>query len=63
MRRAERKKIDAQVKVDDPVRASLRKMGEKSRKKQAKKRKMDVLKGRAVPKKKKRKVGEDDDLF
>lgn len=64
LRRAERKKINAQIKVDDPVRASLRKMGERSRKKEAKKRKMDVLKGRALPKKrKKRNVGEDDELF
>ncbi|KAJ6643478.1 Small subunit processome component 20 like [Pseudolycoriella hygida] len=63
LRRAERKKVIAQVKVDDPVRASLRKAGERSRKKVAKKRKMDVLKGRALPKKKKRKIGEDDDLF
>lgn len=63
LRRAERKKIDAQVKVDDPVRAGLRKMGERTRKKEAKKRKMDVLKGRALPKKKKRKIAEDDDLF
>lgn len=64
LRRAERKKLNAQIKVDDPVRASLRKIGERSRKKEAKKRKMDVLKGRALPKKKKkRNVGEDDDLF
>lgn len=63
LRRAERKKLAAQVKVDDPVRASLRKIGERTRKKEAKKRKMDVLKGRALPKKKKRKFAEDDDLF
>ncbi len=63
LRRAERKKLTAQVKVDDPVRASLRKIGERTRKKEAKKRKMDVLKGRALPKKKKRKVADDDDLF
>lgn len=63
LRRADRKKLVAQVKVDDPVRASLRKIGEQTRKKVAKKRKMDVLKGRALPKKKKRKVNEDDDLF
>lgn len=63
LRRAERKKLVAQVKVDDPVRASLRKIGERTRKKEAKKRKMDVLKGRALPKKKKKKFSEEDDLF
>lgn len=62
LRRAERKKLDAQVKVNDPVRAGLRKIGERKRKKEAKKRKMDVLKGRALPKRKKRKVNEDDDF-
>lgn len=63
IKRAERKKLTAQVKVNDPVRAALRKQGEKDRKKVAKKRKMDVLKGRALPKKKKVKRNVDDDMF
>lgn len=64
IRRAERKKITAQVRVNDPVRAAMRKQGEKNRKKVAHKRKMDVLKGRALPKKKKAKRNADiDDMF
>lgn len=64
IKRAERKKLTAQVKVNDPVRAAMRKQGEKNRKKTAQKRKMDVLKGRALPKKKKAKRNVDaDDMF
>lgn len=64
IKRAERKKLTAQVKINNPVRAAMRKQGEKNRKKTAQKRKMDVLKGRALPKKKKvRRTNDDDDMF
>lgn len=64
IKRAERKKLIAQVKVNDPTRAAMRKQGEKQRKKVAHKRKMDVMKGRALPKKKKAKRNvDDDDMF
>ena len=63
IKRAQRKKEVAQEKVKDPVRAAMRKQGEKDRKKVAKKRKMDVIKGRALPKKKKLKRNADDDDF
>lgn len=62
IKRAERKKEIAQIKVYDPVRAAMRKKGEQERKKTAKKRKIDVMKGRALPKKKKIKK-DIDDLF
>lgn len=64
IKRAERRKIVNQVKVLDPHRAALRKEGEKARKRVAHKRKMDVMKGRALPKRKKvRRTDEEDDLF
>lgn len=64
IKRAERKKLIAQVKVNDPARAAMRKHGEQQRKKVAHKRKMDVLKGRALPKKKKvKRNADDDDMF
>ena len=63
IRRAQRKKEVAQDKVRNPVRAAMRKQGEKDRKKVAKKRKMQVLKGNALPKKKKLKRNADDDDF
>lgn len=64
IKRAERKKLIAQVKVNDPTRAAMRKQGEQQRKKVAHKRKMDVMKGRALPKKKKIKRNVDvDDMF
>lgn len=63
IRRAERRKQINQMKVLDPQRAAFRKVGEKARKKVAHKRKMDVLKGRALPKKKRVKTSTEDDLF
>lgn len=63
VKRAERRKLDTQLLVLDPQRAALRKEGAQARKKVAHKRKMDVLKGRALPKKKRTKRADDDDMF
>lgn len=64
IKRAERRKVVNQVKVLDPQRAALRKEGEKARKRVAHKRKMDVMKGRELPKKKKvKRKTDEDDLF
>lgn len=63
MKRAERKKIIAQTKINDPVRAAMRRQGEQKRKQMAKKRKIDENKGRVAPKKKKIKRNDDDDMF
>lgn len=62
IKRAERRKLLAQERINDPERAVKRKQSEKDKKKLAKKRKMDVLKGKAAPKKRKlkRTVEEDD---
>lgn len=64
IKRAERRKVVNQVKVLDPTRAAMRKEGEKARKRVAHKRKMDVMKGRELPKKKKlKRKTEEEDLF
>lgn len=64
MRRAERRKVVAQEKINDPQKAAKRKIRVQERKKESKKRRVDVIKGKAIPKKKrKRKAGEDDDIF
>lgn len=65
MKRAERKKLIAQAKVNDPVRAALRRQGEQKRKQLAKKRKVEEKIGNVLPKKKKlkRTKNDDDDLF
>lgn len=63
IKRAKRKIESARIKVNEPVRAAMRKQGEQNRKKMAQKRKIDVFKGRALPKTKKIKRNHDDDLF
>ncbi|XP_037947958.1 small subunit processome component 20 homolog [Teleopsis dalmanni] len=66
MRRAERKKVIAQEKIHDPVRAAKRKVGIQERKKAAKKRKTELMRGKVEDVKqklKKRKRKAEDDLF
>lgn len=65
MKRAERKKLIAQAKVNDPVRAALRRQGEQKRKQLAKKRKVEEKMGHVLPKKKKlkRTKNDEDDFF
>lgn len=60
IKRAERKKILAMEKVNDPVRAAKRMQGIKDRKKLAKRRNFDVYKGRSAPRTKRMKVDRDD---
>lgn len=60
-KRADRRKELAQEKINDPERAEHRRVGIQMRKKQSKKRKLDVIRGKAVPTKRKRKT--IDDLF
>lgn len=62
IKRAERRKKLVMEKVLDPARAAKRAHGMKERKKTAKKRKIDVIKGRIVGKKK-RKPNPNDDVF
>ncbi|GAB0097332.1 small subunit processome component 20 homolog [Sergentomyia squamirostris] len=52
-KRSERKKIIALEKVMNPARVAKRKAGQQERKKVAKKRKMDIIKGKVAPKKRK----------
>lgn len=66
MRRAERKKQIAQEKIHDPVRAAKRKEGIQERKKLSKKRKTEIILGKAEDVKqklKKRKRKAELDLF
>ncbi|XP_055858759.1 small subunit processome component 20 homolog [Episyrphus balteatus] len=60
MRRAERKKLIAQEKVNDPVRAAKRKISIQERKKASKKRRVDVIRGKAEGKKKRKRKAEED---
>uniref|UniRef100_A0A1B0CGX9 Uncharacterized protein n=1 Tax=Lutzomyia longipalpis TaxID=7200 RepID=A0A1B0CGX9_LUTLO len=52
-KRAERKKTIAMEKVINPAKAAKRKASQQERKKVAKRRKMDVIKGKVAPKKRK----------
>lgn len=61
MRRAERKKLTAMEKVSDPVRAAMRSKGIRDRKKLAKKRTMDAIRGRTQPMKKRKKFNHAND--
>lgn len=66
VRRAERRKLIAQEKVNDPAMAAKRKLGTQDRKKAAKKRKTDLMRGKVADVKqklKKRKRKAEDDLF
>lgn len=66
IRRADRKKVLAQEKIHDPVRAAKRKVAIQARKKSAKKLKASVMRGKTVDLKqklKKRKRKADDILF
>lgn len=66
VRRAERKKLIAQEKIHDPVRAAKRKVAIQERKKSAKKLKASVIRGKTADVKqklKKRKRKAEDDLF
>lgn len=66
VRRAERRKIIAQEKIHDPIRAAKRKVATQERKKSAKKLKTGVMRGKAADVKqklKKRKRKAEDDLF
>lgn len=66
IRRADRKKIIAQEKIHDPVRAAKRKVAMQERKKSAKKLKASVMRGKTVDLKqklKKRKRKAEDNLF
>ncbi|XP_065367264.1 small subunit processome component 20 homolog [Calliphora vicina] len=66
IRRAERKKLIAQEKIHDPVRAAKRKVAVQERKKSAKKLKASVIRGKTADVKqklKKRKRKAEDDLF
>lgn len=66
VRRAERKKLIAQEKIHDPVRAAKRKVAMQERKKSAKKLKTSVIRGKTADVKqklKKRKRKLEDDLF
>ncbi|XP_055916600.1 small subunit processome component 20 homolog [Eupeodes corollae] len=60
MRRAERKKLIAQEKINDPVRAAKRKISIQERKKASKKRRVDVIRGKAEGKKKRKRKAEED---
>ncbi|XP_067627368.1 small subunit processome component 20 homolog [Eurosta solidaginis] len=65
-RRAERKKLIAQEKIHDPLRAAKRKAATQERKKSAKRLKADVVRGKAADTKlkmKKRKRKAEEDLF
>ncbi|XP_012286717.1 small subunit processome component 20 homolog [Orussus abietinus] len=55
MRRAERKRTRTQQFVTDPELAAKRKIARQQKKKEAKKRKMDVMKGKKTPRKKPKK--------
>ncbi|XP_073844467.1 small subunit processome component 20 homolog [Musca autumnalis] len=66
IRRADRKKLLAQEKIHDPIRAAKRKVAIQERKKSAKKLKASVMRGKAADVKqklKKRKRKADDSLF
>jgi len=66
IRRAERKKVIAQEKIHDPVRAAKRKVSTQERKKVLKKQKRDVMRGKVQDVKqklKKRKRKAEDDIF
>lgn len=65
VRRADRKKLIAQEKIHDPVRAAKRKVATQERKKSAKKLKTGVVRGKLadVKQKLKRKRKAEDDLF
>lgn len=66
VRRAERKKLIAQEKINDPVRAAKRKVAVQERKKSAKKLKTSVIRGKTADVKqklKKRKRKAVDDIF
>lgn len=66
VRRAERKKLIAQEKIHDPVRAAKRKVAVQERKKTAKKLKASVIRGKTADVKqklKKRKRKAEEDLF
>ncbi|XP_018794678.1 PREDICTED: small subunit processome component 20 homolog [Bactrocera latifrons] len=65
-RRAERKKVLAQEKINDPLRAAKRQAATQERKKSAKRLKADVMRGKAADTKqklKKRKRKADEELF
>lgn len=60
IKRAERKRVIAQEKINDPVSAAKRKQIEALKKKASKKRKVQVMKGNALPKKKRKKENADE---
>jgi len=60
IKRAERRKEIAVQKIVDPIRAAKRKQGVQERKKVAKKRKMDIIKGKVEAKKKRKRKADDD---
>lgn len=67
-KRAERKKILAQEKIQDPVRAAKRKAAAQERKKTAKKLKTNIIRGKVADTKqkmakRKRKADDDRDVF
>ncbi|KYN12679.1 Small subunit processome component 20 like protein [Trachymyrmex cornetzi] len=60
IKKAERRKVRAQQFVTDPDLAAKRKLAKQQKKKEAKKRKLDSLKGNKIAKKRKKKVELDD---
>lgn len=63
IKRAERKKIIAMEKISDPVKAAQRTKGIRDRKLTAKRRRIDEFKNKIVPKKKRAKFNNNEDLF
>lgn len=61
IKRAERKKVIAMEKVSNPVLAAKRTQGIRDRKKMAKKRNMDAIRGRIQPLQKRKKFRHNDD--
>ncbi|XP_077259186.1 small subunit processome component 20 homolog [Temnothorax americanus] len=60
IKKAERRRVRAQQFVTDPDLAAKRKLAKQQKKKEAKKRKLDTIKGRKTAKKRKKKVELDD---